>query len=76
MKNILLDYGATYLINEQEMKVVKKSLLFNSTWLGAVVGLITIPLMTLLFPPEELGRATMFTLALNVLMLFTMFGID
>ena len=59
------------------MKIVKKFLSFSiGTWLGAVVGLITIPLMTRLFSPEELGRATMFTLALNVLMLFTMFGVD
>jgi len=59
------------------MKLIKKFLSFSiGGWLGAVVGLVTIPLMTRLFTPEEFGKASMFALALNVLMLFVTFGID
>lgn len=45
-------------------------------WIGALIGIITIPIMTRFFSPEEFGKVSMFNLALNILMLFTLFGID
>lgn len=45
-------------------------------WLGIVVGLISTPVITRLLSPEEFGKASMFTLALNILMIFILFGFD
>ncbi|MBO9153262.1 lipopolysaccharide biosynthesis protein [Chitinophaga sp. GCM10012297] len=59
------------------MNIVKKFLSFSiGTWIGAIIGIITIPLSTYFFSPEDFGKASIFTLALNILMLFTLFGID
>jgi O-antigen/teichoic acid export membrane protein len=46
------------------------------TWIGAVIGIVTIPIITHFFSPDDLGKAAMFALALNVMMVITMFGID
>jgi Membrane protein involved in the export of O-antigen and teichoic acid len=59
------------------MKIIKTFLSFSiGTWIGAAIGIITIPLLTHFFSPEDMGKASMFQLALNILMLFTLFGID
>lgn len=59
------------------MKSIKMFLSFSfGNWVGALIGVITIPVMTRFFSPEEFGKASMFNMALNILMLITMFGID
>lgn len=59
------------------MKSIKMFLSFSfGNWIGAIIGVITIPIMTRFFSPEEFGKASMFNMALNILMLITMFGID
>jgi len=59
------------------MKLIKKFISYSiGGWLGALVGIITIPLVTRYFTPEEFGKASMFTLALTVMMFFVSFGID
>ncbi|MFB6457670.1 lipopolysaccharide biosynthesis protein [Chitinophaga sp. Hz27] len=59
------------------MKVLKIFLSFSiGTWIGAIIGVITIPLLTHFFSPADFGKASMFALALNMMMLFTLFGID
>jgi len=57
--------------------MIKKFLSFSvGTWVGAVIGAITVPVLTHFFSPEEFGKASMFTLALNMIMLFSLFGVD
>lgn len=59
------------------MKVIKTFISFSvGTWLGAIVSIITVPILTRFFSPEEFGKAAMFTIGLNVLMMFIMFGVD
>lgn len=57
--------------------IIKKFLSFSiGTWLGAVIGLITIPIITHFISAEDLGKATMFTLAINILTIAAFFGTD
>ena len=43
---------------------------------GAVLGLVTVPLITYFISPEEYGRASMFTLAQGVASMLVYFGLD
>ncbi|SDL00476.1 lipopolysaccharide biosynthesis protein [Halanaerobium congolense] len=45
-------------------------------WLGAIVGIISTPILTRILSPDQLGKASMFTLAINILLLFVLFGTD
>lgn len=55
----------------------KKFLSFSfGGWVGLLVGLASTPITTRLFSPDQLGKASMFTLAVNVLMIFLVFGRD
>lgn len=45
-------------------------------WLGIIIGVISTPILTRILSPDQLGKASMFTLALNILMLFIIFGTD
>lgn len=57
--------------------MLKKFFSFSvGTWLGALVGFITIPFLTHFFPPDDLGKLSMFTLALSIMTVTTMFGVD
>jgi O-antigen/teichoic acid export membrane protein len=57
--------------------ILRKFFSFSiGTWIGAIIGIVTIPLITNFFSPDDLGKAAMFALALNVMMVITMFGID
>lgn len=43
---------------------------------GLVIGIISTPIITRLFSPEEFAKASMFNLAINILMILVMFGTD
>ncbi len=44
--------------------------------LGAVLGFITVPVITYFITPDEYGRASMFTLAISILQMFVFLGMD
>lgn len=43
---------------------------------GALIGFITVPVITYFISPEEYGKSSMFTLAISVLQLFVFLGMD
>jgi len=49
---------------------------FYGSGVGLIIGLITTIISTRILTPEDFGKASMFTLALNVLMIFIIFGTD
>ncbi|MFJ7727902.1 lipopolysaccharide biosynthesis protein [Neobacillus sp. NPDC097160] len=49
---------------------------FYGSGIGLVIGLFTTVISTRLLSPEDFGKASMFTLAVNVLMIFIIFGTD
>lgn len=57
--------------------LVKKFLTYlYGSGVGLIVGVTTTIITTRLLSPEEFGKASMFTLAVNVLMIFIIFGTD
>lgn len=55
----------------------KKFLAFSyGNWLGLIIGFVTTMVTTRLLATEAFGRASMFTLAINIIMIFIMFGAD
>jgi O-antigen/teichoic acid export membrane protein len=55
----------------------KKFLTFSyGSWIGLVIGFLGTIITTRILMPEDFGKASMFTLALNVLMIIIMFGTD
>lgn len=58
-------------------KLFKKFLTyFYGSGIGLLIGLVTTMISTRLLTPEDFGRASMFILAVNVLMIFIIFGTD
>lgn len=58
-------------------RLLKKFLSFSyGNWIGLIIGLLGTMVTTRILDPEHFGRASMYTLALNVSMLFIMFGTD
>lgn len=49
---------------------------FYGSGVGLLIGLVTTMLSTRLLSPEDFGKASMFILAVNVLMIFIIFGTD
>ena len=61
----------------QNKSLLKKFLSFSyGSWIGIIIGIVSTPVITRLLTPEDFGKASMFTLALNILMVFVMFGSD
>lgn len=61
----------------QNKSLLKKFLSFSyGSWIGIFIGIVSTPVITRLLTPEDFGKASMFTLALNILMVFVMFGSD
>ncbi|MDT9599641.1 lipopolysaccharide biosynthesis protein [Sphingosinicella rhizophila] len=46
------------------------------SWLAAAISLLTTPIVTALIVPDEFGRASMYILALNLLLQVVMLGLD
>ncbi len=46
------------------------------TWINALVSLISVPVITWFVDPSEMGRATMFTLAYNLILNVVLLGLD
>ena len=56
---------------------LKKFLSFSyGSWIGLIVGFFGTMVTTRILLPEDFGKASMFTLVLNVLMIAIMFGTD
>jgi len=45
-------------------------------WIAAFISFITTPVITWLIIPEEFGKASMFTLAFNLLLTIALLGAD
>ena len=59
----------------QNKSLLKKFLSFSyGSWIGIIIGIVSTPVITRLLTPEDFGKASMFTLALNILMVFVMFN--
>lgn len=43
---------------------------------GALIGLVTVPVITYFISPEEYGKSSMFTLAITILQMFVFLGMD
>lgn len=57
--------------------LLKKFISFSfGTWIGLIIGVISTPIITRLFIPEDFAKASMFNLAINILMIFVMFASD
>lgn len=55
----------------------KKFLSFSyGSWVGLLIGFITTLLTTRILSPDEFGKASMFTLVINFLVIFILFGTD
>lgn len=55
----------------------KKFLSFSyGSWVGLIIGLLSTMITTRILVPEDFGKASMFTLAVNVMMIFIIFGTD
>jgi O-antigen/teichoic acid export membrane protein len=58
-------------------KLFKKFLSFSyGSWIGLVIGFFGTMITTRILMPEDFGRASMFTLAINISMIFIIFGTD
>ncbi|GAB6099406.1 oligosaccharide flippase family protein [Halanaerocella petrolearia] len=61
----------------RQNSLIKKFLSFSiGNWLGIIVGVISTPIVTRFLSPKLFGKASMFRLALNVVMIFVVFGTD
>lgn len=59
------------------VKIINKFISFSfGTWIGAAIGLVSIPIITRFISPEDFGSAAMFALALNAMLIISSFGID
>ncbi len=59
------------------VKIINKFISFSfGTWIGAAIGLVSIPIITRFISPEDFGTAAMFALALNAMLIISSFGID
>jgi len=68
---------AMIILKIKGLPLVKKFISFSfGGWIALVVGLISTPVTTRLFSPDQLGKASMFILAVNVIMIFLIFGTD
>ncbi|MYL49351.1 oligosaccharide flippase family protein [Halobacillus litoralis] len=57
--------------------LIKKFFSFSyGSWIGLFIGLITTVVTTRILTPEELGKASMFTLLITVSMIISTFGTD
>ncbi|MDM5293760.1 oligosaccharide flippase family protein [Peribacillus simplex] len=57
--------------------LIKKFLSFSyGSFLGLIIGFITTMITTRILQPEEFGKVSMFTLAINISMIFAIFGTD
>jgi O-antigen/teichoic acid export membrane protein len=57
--------------------LLKKFLSFSyGSWIGLIIGFLGTVIATRILPPEDFGKASMFTLAMSVLMIFVIFGKD
>jgi O-antigen/teichoic acid export membrane protein len=57
--------------------LVKKFLSFSyGSWFGLVIGFFSTMLTTRILSPQDFGKASMFTLAMNISMIFIIFGTD
>lgn len=57
--------------------LIKKFLSFSiGSWIGIAISVLSTPILTRLFSPEEFAKASMFDLAINIILLITMLGTD
>lgn len=57
--------------------LIKKFFSFSyGSFLGLIIGFITTMITTRILQPEEFGKVSMFTLAINISMIFAIFGTD
>ncbi len=64
-------------MNFLKSKLLRKFMSFSyGSWLGMLVGFLGTIITTRLLDPADFGKASMFTLALNLIMIFMMFGTD
>lgn len=57
--------------------IIKKFLSFSiGSWIGIAISVLSTPILTRLFSPEEFAKASMFDLAINIILLITMLGTD
>ncbi len=45
-------------------------------WVQAIVNLFSVPIITYLISPQEFGKATMYSVAYNLLLIITLMGMD
>lgn len=58
-------------------KLLKKFLSFSyGSWIGLILGLFSTMITTRILSPEDLGKGSMYTLALNICIIITIFGTD
>ncbi len=64
-------------MNLLKSKLLRKFLSFSyGSWVGLLVGFLGTIITTRLLVPEDFGKASMFTLALQLIMIFIVFGTD
>ena len=57
--------------------LLKKFFSFSiGNWIGIIISFISTPIITYFIVPAEFGKASIFTIALNILLLFSIFGLD
>ncbi|MBS4539287.1 oligosaccharide flippase family protein [Clostridium sp. D2Q-11] len=57
--------------------LLKKFLSFSyGSWIGLVIGFVGTMITTRILSPQDFGKASMFTLVLNISMIFIIFGTD
>lgn len=57
--------------------LIKKFFLFSyGSWIGLIIGFVTTMITTRILPPDYFGKASMYNLAITVLMIFIIFGTD
>lgn len=58
------------------MGLLKKirTVFYRTNLIGALIGFITVPIITYFISPEEYGKSSMFTLAISILQLFVFLG--
>ncbi len=60
-----------------QTKLISKFLSFSiGNWLIALIAVVSTPIITRIFVPEELAKFAMFELAVNVLAILAIFGLD
>lgn len=65
------------LIKLKNNKIFIKFIKFSyGNWINLIIGLISTPIITRILSPEDFGKASMFTLVLNVIMIAIVFGTD